>query len=60
MFSTATAPIIPLNLAPALTGLQYIVATTTIWSGLSYVFSKDAYRVVAKTRKTGPPPPPVA
>jgi cardiolipin synthase len=25
---------------------RYLVATTTIWSGLSYVFSKDAVRIL--------------
>lgn len=34
----------------ALTGLQWIVVTTTIWSGLSYVFSPSAYRVLNAKR----------
>jgi hypothetical protein len=25
---------------------RYLVTTTTIWSGLSYVFSKDAVRIL--------------
>jgi cardiolipin synthase len=25
---------------------RYTVATTTVWSGLSYVFSKDAVRIL--------------
>jgi len=29
-----------------LAALQYTVATTTVWSGLSYVFSKDAVRIL--------------
>lgn len=30
----------------ALQAMQYTVATTTIWSGLSYVFSKDAVKIL--------------
>ncbi|KAK0501583.1 CDP-alcohol phosphatidyltransferase-domain-containing protein, partial [Armillaria luteobubalina] len=33
-----------------LTGLQWIVVATTIWSGLSYVFSPSAYRVLTTKR----------
>lgn len=33
--------------AVLLTGLQYVVATTTIWSGLSYVLSKDAVKILS-------------
>ena len=33
-----------------LTGLQYTVATTTIWSGLTYVFSKEGGYVVSKSQ----------
>ncbi|KAL5629371.1 hypothetical protein BROUX41_001978 [Berkeleyomyces rouxiae] len=42
------APIIPHDLAPALSYLQYIVATTTVWSGASYVYSKDAVKILNK------------
>ncbi|KAI9677596.1 MAG: hypothetical protein M1817_006550 [Caeruleum heppii] len=27
-------------------GMQYLVATTTIWSGLSYVYTKDAVKIL--------------
>jgi hypothetical protein len=27
---------------------RYLVAATTIWSGLSYVFSKDAVKILSK------------
>ena len=30
---------------------RWIVAGTTIWSGLSYVFSKDAVRILHQSRK---------
>ncbi|CAG8551600.1 13826_t:CDS:2, partial [Funneliformis mosseae] len=32
--------------AQALIALQYTVAATTIWTGLSYTFSKDAVRIL--------------
>jgi cardiolipin synthase len=27
---------------------RYLVAATTVWSGLSYVFSKDAVKILSK------------
>ncbi|KAI9292996.1 hypothetical protein K502DRAFT_325531 [Neoconidiobolus thromboides FSU 785] len=36
---------------PALIGLQYIVGATTIGSGISYVISKDAVRILKPTKK---------
>ncbi|PWW74037.1 hypothetical protein C7212DRAFT_299535 [Tuber magnatum] len=30
----------------ALRAMQYTVATTTVWSGLSYVYSKDAVKIL--------------
>jgi hypothetical protein len=29
---------------------RYIVATTTVWSGLSYVFSKDAVKILSDAK----------
>ncbi|KAG5725047.1 hypothetical protein E4T56_gene12403 [Termitomyces sp. T112] len=51
---TTVHPLLPFELGLSLTGLQWTVATTTIWSGLSYVFSKDAVRLVSER----PPKPP--
>ncbi|ANB11287.1 cardiolipin synthase [Sugiyamaella lignohabitans] len=34
------------NLGLGLTAMGYLVATTTIWSGLSYVFSKSAVKII--------------
>lgn len=28
-------------------GIRYLVAGTTVWSGLSYVFSKDAVKILS-------------
>ncbi|PWY71596.1 phosphatidyl synthase [Aspergillus sclerotioniger CBS 115572] len=36
------------NLQEAMTAFQYLVAATTLWSGLSYVFSKDAVKILTK------------
>uniref|UniRef100_A0A060T4K6 ARAD1C41426p n=1 Tax=Blastobotrys adeninivorans TaxID=409370 RepID=A0A060T4K6_BLAAD len=36
------------SIGMALKGLEYVVATTTILSGLSYVFSKDAVKILSK------------
>ncbi|KAG2418792.1 hypothetical protein HFD88_001893 [Aspergillus terreus] len=36
------------NLREAMTAFQYLVAATTLWSGLSYVFSKDAVKILSK------------
>jgi len=33
---------------------RLIVATTTIWSGLSYIFSKNAVRILSKREKLRP------
>ncbi|OGM50294.1 phosphatidyl synthase [Aspergillus bombycis] len=36
------------NLKEAMTGFQYLVAATTIWSGMSYIFSRDAVKILTK------------
>ncbi|GFF35835.1 cardiolipin synthase [Aspergillus lentulus] len=52
--SAIALPVIPeafldaWNLREGMTALQYLVAATTIWSGLSYVFSKDAVKILTK------------
>ncbi|KAG9302845.1 hypothetical protein G9A89_009622 [Geosiphon pyriformis] len=43
---TVTCPALNWTQGPALTALQYTVGGTTIVSGLSYVFSKDAVRIL--------------
>ncbi|CAG8495650.1 7286_t:CDS:2 [Ambispora gerdemannii] len=45
---TVACPVLEWNHAPALTALQYTVAGTTVLSGLSYVFSKDAVRILKR------------
>ncbi|PFH50310.1 hypothetical protein AMATHDRAFT_145465 [Amanita thiersii Skay4041] len=48
MGTTTISPILPFELGLPLQGLQWIVATTTVWSGLSYLFSKEAVRVISQ------------
>ncbi|KAG9318016.1 hypothetical protein JVU11DRAFT_79 [Chiua virens] len=55
MFGTTVAPIGPAFLSTHLPEMQALVAVTTVWSGLSYVFSKDAVRVIAEARQRQPP-----
>ncbi|KAJ7281369.1 CDP-alcohol phosphatidyltransferase-domain-containing protein [Mycena rebaudengoi] len=55
MGATTASPLIPLEVASGLQALQWVVGTTTIWSGLSYLFSKDAVRLVSSKSKRKPP-----
>ncbi|ORY69484.1 CDP-alcohol phosphatidyltransferase-domain-containing protein [Pseudomassariella vexata] len=50
MGATTVAPLVAIDVGTALTGLQYVVATTTVWSGLSYVFSKDAVKILSQNK----------
>ncbi|CAG9996641.1 unnamed protein product [Clonostachys byssicola] len=43
---TTAAPLITADISSALTIMQYIVATTTVWSGASYIYSKDAVKIL--------------
>ncbi|EOO02829.1 putative phosphatidyl synthase protein [Phaeoacremonium minimum UCRPA7] len=45
---TTMAPVVPMDMATSLTAMQYIVATTTLWSGASYVYTKDAVKILSK------------
>ncbi|TPX10789.1 uncharacterized protein E0L32_008178 [Thyridium curvatum] len=47
---TTMAPLVPADIGTSLTVLQYIVATTTVWSGASYVFSKDAVKILSDNK----------
>ncbi|KAK7963673.1 CDP-diacylglycerol-glycerol-3-phosphate 3-phosphatidyltransferase [Apiospora saccharicola] len=50
MGATTVSPLLTMDVAVALTGLQYTVAATTVWSGLSYVFSKDAVKILSDSK----------
>ncbi|TBU34043.1 CDP-alcohol phosphatidyltransferase-domain-containing protein [Dichomitus squalens] len=59
LMGTATvSPILPVDISVPLGALQWIVAGTTIWSGASYLFAKDGFRIVSATKTRGPSPPP--
>lgn len=45
------APVVPVDMGLGLTVMQYIVATTTIWSGASYVYSKDAVKILSDAKE---------
>jgi len=58
--STTISPLLPsaiVGFGFCLKGLQWTVAEITIWSGLSYVFSKDAVHILSSARKRRRPPP---
>ncbi|KAG2042721.1 CDP-alcohol phosphatidyltransferase-domain-containing protein [Suillus americanus] len=55
MCATTVTPILPTQYNLFVPEMQILVAVTTVWSGLSYVFSKDAVRIVSETRKQLPP-----
>ncbi|OCH84116.1 CDP-diacylglycerol--glycerol-3-phosphate 3-phosphatidyltransferase [Obba rivulosa] len=48
---TTVSPLLPVDIGLALQALQWTVATTTIWSGLSYLFAKDAVRIISSNHK---------
>ncbi|KAK4185355.1 putative cardiolipin synthase [Podospora australis] len=46
---TTVAPVVTaIDFSSTLSVLQYVVATTTVWSGASYVFSKDAVKILTQ------------
>ncbi|KAI0675752.1 CDP-alcohol phosphatidyltransferase-domain-containing protein [Trametes maxima] len=59
LMGTATvSPILPFSIATPLLALQWTVAGTTIWSGASYLFAKDGFRIVSSAAQDQSPPPP--
>ncbi|KAI1757458.1 CDP-alcohol phosphatidyltransferase-domain-containing protein [Xylaria castorea] len=51
MGATMVAPVVAVDVSSAMTVFQYLVATTTVWSGLSYVFTKDAVRILSESNE---------
>jgi len=47
---TMMAPVVPLDLGTCLAATQCLVAATTVWSGASYVYSKDAVTILSENR----------
>ncbi|KAF3159490.1 hypothetical protein TWF225_010640 [Orbilia oligospora] len=49
LLMAATAePLVAMDISTAMAGLEYTVGTTTVWSGLSYVYNKDAVRILPR------------
>ncbi|KAJ4159292.1 uncharacterized protein LMH87_008199 [Akanthomyces muscarius] len=48
---TTGAPLVPVDLSQALTIMQYVVAATTVWSGASYIYTKDAVKILNAPKK---------
>jgi cardiolipin synthase len=46
--ATTALPLIPYEVGTAMMALQCVVAATTVWSGASYVYSKDAVKILYK------------
>ncbi|RKF79495.1 putative cardiolipin synthase [Golovinomyces cichoracearum] len=44
--ATTAMPLITIDISSAMTVMQYLVASTTIVSGASYIFSKDAVKIL--------------
>ncbi|PHH84410.1 hypothetical protein CDD83_1974 [Cordyceps sp. RAO-2017] len=44
--AATAAPLVDADISSAIAVLQYIVATTTVWSGMSYIISKDAVKII--------------
>ncbi|KAF4336245.1 CDP-diacylglycerol-glycerol-3-phosphate 3-phosphatidyltransferase [Fusarium beomiforme] len=51
---TTAAPLLSTDLSSALTVMQYVVAATTIWSGASYIYTKDAVKILNKQNPKKP------
>ncbi|KAF4629393.1 hypothetical protein G7Y89_g8753 [Cudoniella acicularis] len=50
--ATTAMPLVTMDVGAAMTAMQYLVATTTIWSGASYVYTKDAVKILTQESKT--------
>ncbi|RFU35869.1 hypothetical protein B7463_g522, partial [Scytalidium lignicola] len=44
--ATTAMPLVTIDVHGAMSALQYIVATTTLWSGASYIYTKDAVKIL--------------
>jgi len=54
--ATTAMPLITVDVSTAMTAMQYLVATTTVWSGASYIYTKDAVKILRPAdQKPGKP-----
>lgn len=44
--ATTAMPLVTVDVSVAMTAMQYLVATTTVWSGASYIYTKDAVKIL--------------
>ncbi|KAF8851126.1 hypothetical protein BDZ45DRAFT_750962 [Acephala macrosclerotiorum] len=44
--ATTAAPLLTVDVSTAMMAMQYLVATTTVWSGASYIYTKDAVKIL--------------
>lgn len=49
--ATTALPLVPYEVGTAMMVFQYLVATTTVWSGASYVYSKDAVKILYQKKE---------
>ncbi|KAH6684449.1 cardiolipin synthetase [Halenospora varia] len=50
--ATTAIPLVTVDVTTAMTTMQYLVATTTIWSGASYIYTKDAVKILNQDNKS--------
>jgi len=55
--ATTAMPLLNVDVSTAMTAMQYLVATTTVWSGASYIYTKDAVKILSddSSKKEGKP-----
>lgn len=46
--ATTALPLVSVDVGGFMVGMQYLVAATTVWSGASYVWSKDAVKILGR------------
>lgn len=46
--ATTALPLVTVDVGGLMVGMQYLVAATTVWSGASYVWSKDAVKILGR------------
>jgi len=46
--ATTALPLLSFDVGAAMTAMQYLVATTTVWSGASYIYTKDAVKILSQ------------
>ncbi|KAK6358838.1 hypothetical protein TWF696_000018 [Orbilia brochopaga] len=54
LLAATAEPLIAVDMSTAMTALQYTVGTTTVWSALSYVYNKDAVRILPRKEDSQP------